>query len=75
MDGIGYHGGRSTQDAGSELKDREQDVDEAAQERNTIDLIFAIHNIVVIRQMLLIKKRTAPYSCFCVPYPQKNVFD
>ena len=43
MDGIGYHGGRSTQDAGSELKDREQDVDEAAQKRNTIDLIFAIH--------------------------------
>ena len=24
---------------------------------------------------LLIKKRTAPYSCFCVPHPQKNVFD
>ena len=25
--------------------------------------------------MLLIKKRTAPYSYFCVPHPQKNVFE
>ena len=28
-----------------------------------------------LRRMLLIKKRTAPYSYFCVPHPQKNVFE